>query len=100
MKCPRCWAYEAYVHEAKKGWKEFLFRCLLLIPMKCQHCYHKFHAFWPLTIGQQMTRPVLRVTHGLSSSEFRHTPTVAMESNESELPQPGVATVRRRSRAA
>lgn len=100
MKCPRCWAYEAYAYEARKGWKEFLLGCLLLIPMKCQHCYHKFRVFWPFTIGQQMTPPSLRVTGVPSSRETHHTPIVAVEPRESELSHHGVAEVRRRSRAA
>lgn len=100
MKCPRCWAYEAYTYEANGGWKEFLLGCLLLIPMKCQHCYHKFHVFWPFTIGQQMTPPTLRVTGDAFPGETEHAPIVSMESRESELPHHGVAKVRRRSRAA
>jgi hypothetical protein len=33
----------------------------LLVPMKCQHCYHKFTISWFLTIGKQIEPPVLRI---------------------------------------
>jgi hypothetical protein len=60
MKCPACWAEKAYVHHAK-GWKRVLLACLLLVPMKCHHCYHKFHVFWWATIGEQTAPPALRI---------------------------------------
>ena len=55
MKCPRCWANKAYRHPIK-GVKGLLLRLLLLVPMKCHHCYYKFAVFWLRTIGQA-TRP-------------------------------------------
>ena len=60
MKCRRCWAEKAYLREVK-GWKGVLLACLWLVPMKCHHCYHRFVAFWPLTIGKQITPPPLRI---------------------------------------
>jgi hypothetical protein len=60
MKCPRCWAHKAYVRRAP-GWKGLLWACLLLRPMRCHHCYHKFLIPWPLTIGQQLEPPPVRI---------------------------------------
>ena len=42
--------------------KSALLTCLLLVPMKCRHCYHKFTVFWLFTIGKQIHGPpVLRI---------------------------------------
>ena len=58
MKCPYCWAEKAYVRKAK-GWKDALLYCLLLRPMRCHHCYHRFVVPWFSTLGKQTkTRPI------------------------------------------
>jgi hypothetical protein len=33
----------------------------LLVPMKCQHCYHKFSVSWFSTIGKPIRAPMLRI---------------------------------------
>ena len=35
--------------------------CLLLRPMKCHHCYHRFTVSWFLTIGKRVRAPTLRI---------------------------------------
>ena len=59
MKCPRCWAEKAYVRKVG-GLKGFLLDCLLLVPLKCHHCYHKFTVSWFATIGRRIHPPKLR----------------------------------------
>lgn len=59
MKCPRCWSEKAYVHKAT-GWRRLLLPCLLLVPMRCHHCYEEFVVFWFRTLGQQVRPPQLR----------------------------------------
>jgi hypothetical protein len=56
MKCPKCWAEKAYVREVR-GWKGALMACALLVPMKCNHCYHKFVLPWFLTLGRAIRPP-------------------------------------------
>ena len=58
MKCPRCWAEEAYVRRVS-GWKGILLACLLLRPLKCNHRYHKFSVFRFFTIGKPTEPPTL-----------------------------------------
>ncbi len=60
MKCPRCWTDKAYLRPVA-GWQGVLFHLALLRPMMCQHCWHKFLAFWPLTWGKQVRPPKLRI---------------------------------------
>ncbi len=60
MKCPLCWAEKAYLRPVR-GWTKWFLRCLALRPMKCQHCYHKFVVFWPLTIGKRVVPPALKI---------------------------------------
>lgn len=60
MKCPRCWAEKAYLRQVK-GWKGVLLACLLLVPLKCNHCYHRFVVSRFFTIGKQVTPPPLRI---------------------------------------
>jgi hypothetical protein len=57
MKCPRCWSETAFLHPPGPG-KDWLLRLLLIRRMKCRHCYHKFHVFWPFTWGKAVTPPV------------------------------------------
>ena len=59
MKCPRCWAEKAFIRKVT-GWQGFFLDCLLLIPMKCHHCYHKFVVFWPFAVGQDLQQPPVR----------------------------------------
>jgi len=63
MKCPCCWAEKVTFRQVKR-WKRILLACLLLRPMKCNHCYHRFVASWFLTIGKEYKRPSLRVAPG------------------------------------
>ncbi|HID75607.1 MAG TPA: hypothetical protein EYP56_06370 [Planctomycetaceae bacterium] len=56
MKCPRCWAPKAYARRVD-GWKRLAMACLLLQPMRCHHCYHKFVVPWLVTLGQQLQPP-------------------------------------------
>ncbi len=67
MKCPMCWAEKAYLNQAK-GWRKKVLPLLLLRPMKCNHCFHKFLVFWPLTIGKQVHPPPLRIAPGSHSA--------------------------------
>jgi hypothetical protein len=60
MKCPCCWTEKAYVRPVSPL-KQLLLTCTLLVPMKCQHCYHKFTVSWFSTIGKQTRPPVLRI---------------------------------------
>jgi hypothetical protein len=60
MKCPRCWTEKAYVRPVGTV-KSALLACLLLVPMKCQHCYHKFTILRLFTIGKQVRPPRLRI---------------------------------------
>jgi len=59
MRCPRCWTDNAFMRDVH-GWGGVLLACLLLVPMKCHHCYHKFSVFWPLTIGKELDPPRLK----------------------------------------
>jgi hypothetical protein len=61
MKCRACWADKAYIREIK-GWRGSAMSWLGVVPLKCHHCYHKFSVPWFLTIGKQLTPPVLRGT--------------------------------------
>jgi len=61
MKCPRCWAEEAYVRRVP-GWRGFLLSCLFLTPLKCNHCYHKFSVPWFFTLGKATEPPTLPFT--------------------------------------
>jgi hypothetical protein len=61
MKCRACWADKAYVRQAR-GWREIAMTWLGFVPLKCQHCYHKFAVLRPLTIGQQLTPPVRKTS--------------------------------------
>jgi len=80
MKCPYCWAEKAYIRKAK-GWKDALLYCLLLRPMKCHHCYHKFTAPWFATFGKQVKRPPVRPHVSGRSAQRSH----AAENRRAEL---------------
>jgi hypothetical protein len=67
MKCPKCWTEKAYRYESK-DWKSKLLRWLTAVPMKCHHCYHKFHTPWLLTLGQQMLPPAPGTSRARKSS--------------------------------
>jgi hypothetical protein len=59
MKCPVCWSNKAYYRQPR-GWIDRLPRLLLLVPLKCHHCFHKFHVPWFLTWGKELEPPVMR----------------------------------------
>jgi len=59
MKCPVCWSNKAYYRQPR-GWTDRLPSLLLLVPLKCHHCFHKFHVPWFLTWGQDLEPPVTR----------------------------------------
>lgn len=61
MKCPRCWADKAYLYQVPR-WKRVLLACLLLLPMKCHHCYHKFNVLVFSAIGRQVKRRPAQAT--------------------------------------
>ncbi len=42
MKCPKCWEHTTQVR-AVHPFSGLLFKCLLVVPMRCLHCCHKFH---------------------------------------------------------
>ncbi len=91
MKCPSCWADKAYRRQGN-GWTDTLLAFLLMVPMKCHHCYHRFHVFWPLTIGKRTTPPVLRNSHAIeaagASYAARH---YAATHNESDVRRPSTS---------
>ncbi len=60
MKCPACWAERAYIREAS-SWRDTLLSILLIVPMRCHHCYHSFYVPWFATIGKRLTPPQLRI---------------------------------------
>jgi hypothetical protein len=74
MKCPVCWADKAYVRR-ESGWKDWILRCLLIVPMQCRHCFHRFWLPWFLTWGKEITpplriAPVTRVTGTSQAAEY------------------------------
>jgi len=56
MKCPVCWSEKAYRREAR-SWRDVLAQCLLLVPFKCHHCFHRFYVPWFRTLGQIVNPP-------------------------------------------
>jgi len=56
MKCPACWAEKAFIRQNRDR-KDALLRYLLLMPMRCHHCYHEFYVFWFSTIGKRIDPP-------------------------------------------
>ena len=60
MKCPACWAEKAY-RRPVKSFKDKLLLWLLFVPMMCHHCYHKFTAFRPMTLGKRIDPPKQRL---------------------------------------
>ena len=59
MKCPKCWAEKAYVRQVD-GWKGLLTAWLLLVPLKCHHCFHTFVVSRFSTFGKQTKRLTMR----------------------------------------
>ena len=66
MKCPECWAEKAYRRNEKGPWAGLL-RCLLFVPLRCRHCYHKFWVHRLLTLGQVLEAPAK--AHAAASPE-------------------------------
>ena len=60
MKCPRCWANKVQIRR-DSTWKRLILACLLLRPMKCRHCYHRFCAVIFLAPGKQFNGPSSRI---------------------------------------
>ncbi|MBN2218409.1 MAG: hypothetical protein JW719_13625 [Pirellulales bacterium] len=56
MKCPVCWSEKAYRRKAR-DWRDAIALCLLLVPFKCHHCFHKFYISWFRTLGQVVHPP-------------------------------------------
>lgn len=56
MKCPACWAEKVYARKVT-GWQRILHACLLMVPMRCHHCFHTFSVSWFRTIGATLTPP-------------------------------------------
>ena len=43
MKCPKCWSPKTQASDA--GWpRRLISACFLLVPMRCRHCFHTYHA--------------------------------------------------------
>lgn len=42
MKCPNCWSPKLKVGKVGLVHK-FLATCLLMVPLNCCHCFHRFH---------------------------------------------------------
>lgn len=61
MKCPRCWAEKAYLRQVT-GWQRVLCACLLLAPLKCHHCYHKFTVPRLFCLGKRLVPPPARAS--------------------------------------
>jgi len=60
-KCPKCWAEKAYLDETKSAAATVL-SYLFVVPMSCQHCFHRFHVSWFSTFGKELHPPApLRV---------------------------------------
>jgi len=70
MKCPVCWADKAYVHPVN-GWKALLYHVLMIVPLKCHHCYHKFSVSWFATIGKTVHPPKVSKSQASSRRSFR-----------------------------
>jgi len=70
MKCPVCWADKAYLRPME-GWKDRLLACLMLVPMQCHHCYHKYRLFWFQTLGKPVVPP-LRIAPATRASRLSH----------------------------
>ena len=57
MKCRFCWASKAYRRTNVRGWERILTACLLLVPVRCHHCYQKFYVPWFVTWGVDIEAP-------------------------------------------
>lgn len=57
MKCRFCWATKAYRRKNLRGWERILTTCLMLVPLRCHHCYQKFYAPWFLVWGVDVEPP-------------------------------------------
>ena len=55
-KCPKCWAEKAYLDETKSLAATVL-SYLFVVPMRCQHCFHRFHVSWFSTFGKELHPP-------------------------------------------
>ena len=57
MKCPKCWAEKAWLREVQ-GLKRLALKTLGVVPLRCHHCYHRFHVSWFRTIGHSLDLPM------------------------------------------
>lgn len=55
-KCPKCWAEKAYLDETKSAAATVL-SYLFVVPMSCQHCFHRFRISWFSTFGKELHPP-------------------------------------------
>ena len=94
MKCPACWTEKAYLRQTK-GWKAAVLKAAMLLPMKCQHCYHSFYAFRLLAIGQRLHPPKLRIS-SVSVDSAPVDPTISTQ-RYSRLPHPSDSMAKRRA---
>ena len=80
-KCPKCWAEKAYLDETKSVAATVL-SYLFVVPMSCQHCFHRFHVSWFSTFGKELQPPApLRIFR--ESTE----PSYAARRSETDSPQ-------------
>ena len=86
MKCPKCWTDKAYRRRIK-GLKGHLLRLILIVPLRCHHCYHKFHVPWFFTIGKETTpAPIAAASRTLRPSRAASPPvTIPIDSANRRL---------------
>jgi hypothetical protein len=72
MKCPACWSDKAYLRKAD-GFKAAVLKSCGLLPLKCQHCYHKCWTPWFMAWGKTLHPPVLK-TPALDTPVHRSKP--------------------------
>ncbi|MCH8924395.1 MAG: hypothetical protein IIA67_14750 [Planctomycetes bacterium] len=90
-KCPKCWAEKAYLNESKSV-AATLLSYLFVVPMSCQHCYHRFHVSWFSTFGKKMHPPAQLRIHPESTG-----PSYAARRSVNASPQVETATLERKA---
>jgi len=95
MKCRACWAEKAFQRPVP-GWPGVLLTCLLRVPLKCHHCYHKFTVSWFSTIGKQLVVP----PHLLQQNRAAAAPTPGQSPAAADTPAGHAPSRRAQSRAA
>lgn len=56
MQCPRCWSARLHVRHVGIG-RRILLGLALLVPIRCEHCFHKFTVSWFSTFGGRIGPP-------------------------------------------